>query len=155
MGSLQFDGHDTCHVSKNINKTMLQKGWRICCFFSLRTNKICHSDGNRKAKDTILNAMENRKLCITEEQTFLTLGNFQFWWLLNGAQLRKLTNTMSAPNLNSHRALFWNLKWEIEHLQGRTVLQKRKMKLFLIPHCHRWPADSLCVTHAIHLKYVN
>jgi len=73
MGSLQFDGHDTCHVSKNIKKTVLQRGCRICCFFRLRTNKRCHSDGNRKAKASRPNPMENRKFCITEEQICVSL----------------------------------------------------------------------------------
>lgn len=64
MGSLQFDVHDTCHVSKNINKTVLERGCRICCFFSLRTHKKDHSDrkaGNRKGKASTPQYMENEE----------------------------------------------------------------------------------------------
>lgn len=113
MGSLQFDGHDTCHVSKNINKTVLQRRCRICCFFSLRNNKKCHSDGNRKAQAWTPNYIEKRKFCIAGTNFCLILGNFQSWWLLDGAQLRQLTSRMSGPYQDLHHILVWSLKNEI------------------------------------------
>lgn len=133
---MQFDGHNTCHVSKNISKGVLERRRRICCFFGLRTNKKCHSD--RKAKASTPQNMKNTKLCVSHFKNLPVL--------LDGAQLEQLPNATSG----SHLYLFWNPQREIstaklpaEHLQGRTALQKRKTKLFLIPCCHRWPSWQL------------
>lgn len=163
MGSLQFDGHDTCHVSKNINKTVLQRGCRICCFFSLRTNKNCHSDGNRKAKASTPNSTENKKLCVTEEQILVSLQATSspdgFWMEHNSGSwpVQRLgpTSTHIMPYFEALNGSWALQSCSPEHLQGRAVPQKRKTKLLLIPRGRRWPADSSRVTHATRcqLKY--
>lgn len=112
MGSLQFDGHDTCHVSKNINKPVFLRRCRICCFFSIRNNKKCHSDGKGKAKDWTPNSMANRKLCMTKAilphfRQFPVLMAFGWKATLAVDQCNVRAPPKSAPYS------IWSLKHEI------------------------------------------